>query len=151
MLPSPPRSITAAEGTKANAGTSNPFGISVAGVPRNANESKTFSDGYYANLYETWFLSLTAQKLLCICTFWLSTDPTTIRELSFRYGLPRKTELEKQSPQRMTGRVTTFVTLQLGFAMDRIILSERGVRIGLSKSTQSQGQRLPQEASSQEA
>lgn len=41
-----------------------PFGISVMVVPRNPNESETFSGGYYANLYEEWSLSSTAHKLL---------------------------------------------------------------------------------------
>lgn len=77
VLPSPPNSITTAQGTKANACMTDPFGISVMVVSRNANESETFSGGYYANLYEECSLSSTAHKLLCICTFWLRTEPTT--------------------------------------------------------------------------
>lgn len=42
VLPSPPDSITTAQGTEANASTTDPFGISVMVVPRNANKSKSF-------------------------------------------------------------------------------------------------------------
>lgn len=59
--------------------------------------------------------------------------------------------MEKQSLQRMAGRVTTFITLYLGWPIDSLILSEEGVRIALGKSTQSQGYRLSWESKSQEA
>lgn len=50
-----------------------------------------------------------------------------------------ETALEKQPLQKMAGRVITFVTLYLAYAIDKLILSEGGVEIGLGKSTQSQG------------
>lgn len=149
---SPPNSITTAQGTKANACTTDPFGISVTAVHRNANESKTFLvDTMQTSMKNGPYLQQLTKSSVYAPSGWVLNALLTVRELSFRYGSPRETELEKQSLQRMAGRATTFVTLSLGRAVDRLILSEGGVRIGLGKSTQSQGWRLPQEGSSREA
>lgn len=51
VLPSPPDSIAATQGPKADSRMTDPFGSATA-VPRNANESKIFSGGYDANLHE---------------------------------------------------------------------------------------------------